>query len=130
MLFRSIFSQTQNRGVDIAIVSTSNLNAITQAIDFVRKGGTVILFGVPSRDASLSLDISKIYSKEITIIPSYAASDSDTLSAFKLIHENLVDVKRLITHRFDLLDSNKALEYAHKGNDSMKIIITNSETLN
>ena len=125
-----IFAQTQNRGVDIAIVSTSNLSAITQAIDFVRKGGTVILFGVPSRDASLSLDISKIYSKEITIIPSYAASDSDTLSAFKLIHENLVDVKRLITHKFDLVDSDKALEYAHKGNDSMKIIITNSETLN
>ncbi|MBI3841901.1 MAG: alcohol dehydrogenase catalytic domain-containing protein [Thaumarchaeota archaeon] len=125
-----IFSKTQNRGADVVIVSTSNLGAITQAIDLVRKGGTIILFGVPSRDASLSLDISKIYSKEISIIPSYAASDSDTLSAFKLIHENLVDVKRLITHRFDLIDSNKALEYAHKGNDSMKIIITNSETLN
>ena len=111
-------------------MSTSNLSAITQAIDFVRKGGSVILFGVPPRDARLSVDVSKIYSKETTITPSYAASDSDTVTAFKLIHDNLVDVKRLITHRFDLLDSNKALEYAHKGNDSMKIIITNSERLN
>lgn len=125
-----IFSQTQNRGVDIVIVSTSNLNAITQAIDFVRKGGSVVLFGVPPRDARLSLDVSKIYSKEITVIPSYAASDSDTMAAFKLIHDKLVDVKKLITHRFDLLEANKALEYAHKGNDSMKIIITNSERLN
>ena len=125
-----IFSQTQNRGVDVAIVSTSNLSAITQAIDFVRKGGSVILFGVPPRDAQLSVDVSKIYTKETTITPSYAASDSDTMAAFKLIHDKLVDVKKLITHRFDLLDSNKALEYAHKGNDSMKIIITNSETLN
>lgn len=125
-----ILSKTENRGVDIAIVATGNLNAITQAIEFVRKGGTIILFGVPTKDAKLSVDMSKVYSKEITIIPSYAASDKDTLNAFKLIQEKKIDVKKLITHKFDLSDSHKALEYAHHGNDSMKIIITNSETLN
>ena len=122
--YEKILSKTQSRGVDVAIVATGNLNAVTQAIEFVRKGGVVILFGVPSRDAKLSLDMSKIYSKEITIIPSYAASDTDTTNAFKLIQDNKVNVKKLITHRFNLLDSHKALEYAHEGNDSMKIIIT------
>ncbi|MEX0765117.1 MAG: zinc-dependent dehydrogenase, partial [Nitrosopumilaceae archaeon] len=68
-----ILEKTQNRGVDVAIVATGSLNAITQAVEFVRKGGTIILFGVPSRDAKLSLDVSKVYSKEITITPSYAA---------------------------------------------------------
>ncbi len=125
-----ILSKTHNRGVDIAIIATSNLNAITQAIDFVRKGGTVVLFGVPSKDAKLSLDIAKIYSKEITMTPSYAASEKDTMIAFELIEKNQVDVKKLITHRFDLTQSHKALEYAHQGNDAMKIIITSSETLN
>ncbi|MEX1054270.1 MAG: zinc-dependent dehydrogenase [Nitrosopumilaceae archaeon] len=125
-----ILEKTQNRGVDVAIVATGSLNAITQAVEFVRKGGTIILFGVPSRDAKLSLDVSKVYSKEITITPSYAASDTDTMNAFKLIQDNKIDVKKLITHKFDLSESHKALEYAHKGNDSMKIIITNSETLN
>ena len=125
-----ILSKTQNRGVDVAIVATGNLNALTQAIEFVRKGGTVVLFGVPSKDAKLSVDMSKVYSKEITITPSYAASDSDTLSALKLIQDGKTNVKNMITHKFDLADSHKALEYAHQGNDSMKIIITNSETLN
>ena len=125
-----ILSKTQNRGVDVAIVATGNLNAVTQAIEFVRKGGTVILFGVPSKDAKLSIDMSKIYSKEITMTPSYAASDSDTLNALKLIQDGKTNVKSMITHKFDLTDSHKALEYAHQGNDSMKIIITNSETLN
>ncbi|MGI0082929.1 MAG: zinc-binding dehydrogenase, partial [Nitrosopumilaceae archaeon] len=119
-----ILSKTQNRGVDVAIVATGNLNAITQAVEFVRKGGIIILFGVPSKDAKLSLDISKVYSKEITLLPSYAASDTDTMNAFELIQDNKVDVKKLITHKFDLVESQKALEYAHKGNDSMKIIIT------
>jgi len=125
-----ILKKTQNRGVDVAIVATGNLNAITQAVEFVRKGGTIVLFGVPSRDAKLSLDVSKVYSKEITITPSYAASDTDTMNAFKLIQDNKINARKLITHKFDLSESHKALEYAHKGNDSMKIIITNSETLN
>ena len=130
MAHEKILAKTQNRGIDIAIVATGNLSAITQAIEFVRKGGTVVLFGVPSKDAKMQLDVSKIYSKEITIVPSYAASEIDTMVAFKLIHENKVEVKKLITHRFDLTESKKALEYAHQGNDAMKIIITNSETLN
>lgn len=128
--FERILSITQGRGVDVAIVATGNLDAITQAVEFTRKGGTVVLFGVPSKDAKLSLDMSKVYSKELTITPSYAASDKDTANGFNLIQDNKVDVKKLITHKFDLLDSNKALEYAHQGNDTMKIIITNSETLN
>ena len=125
-----ILSKTENRGVDVAIVATGNLNAIIQSIDLVRKGGTIMLFGVPSKDAKVSLDVSKIYSKEITITPSYAASENDTKAAFELIKEKKIEIKKLITHRFDLSESAKALEYAHQGNDSMKIIVTNSETLN
>ena len=128
--YNKILSKTQNRGVDVAIVATGNLEAVTQAIDFVRKGGTVVLFGVPTKDAKLSVDMSKVYSKEITLTPSYAASDSNTLDALKLIQEGKTNVKSMITHKFDLVDSHNALEYAHQGNDSMKIIITNSETLN
>ncbi|MDE1829168.1 MAG: zinc-dependent dehydrogenase [Thaumarchaeota archaeon] len=127
---QKILASTQNRGIDLAIVATGSVNAIVQAIDIVRKGGTVVLFGVPSKNAQLSVDISKVYSKEITITPSYAASESDTNMAFKIIEERKVDMNQLITHRFDLSDSAKALEYAHQGNDSMKIIVTNSERLN
>jgi len=125
-----ILSKTENRGVDLAIIATGNLDAVTQAIEFVRKGGTIVLFGVPTKDAKLSIDMSKVYSKEITITPSYAASDTDTQNALKLILEGKTDVKKIITHKFDLTDSHNALEYAHNGNDSMKIIIVNSETLN
>jgi L-iditol 2-dehydrogenase len=128
--YPKILSKTEGRGVDVALVATGNLSAITQSIDLVRRGGTIMLFGVPSKDAKMSLDISKIYSKEITITPSYAASENDTKAAFDLIKERKIDIKKLITHRFDLSESAKALEYAHQGNDAMKIIVTNSETLN
>jgi len=127
---QKILSKTMNRGVDIVMLATGSLKAVDQAIDFVRKGGTIMLFGVPSKDAKMSIDMSKIYAKEITITPSYAASENDTNEAFKLIEQGRVDVKKLITHTFDLVNSSNALDYAHQGIDSMKIIITSSETLN
>jgi len=91
----------------------------------VRKGGTVMLFGVPSTGAMLNVDMSMVYSKEITLFTSYAASDEDTNAALELISSLKIDVKKLITHRYQIIDAPKAFEHAHNGTDSMKIIITN-----
>lgn len=122
---QKILDQTDNRGVDVVIVATGSLQALSSAIDLVRKGGTVVMFGVPSKDAMINLNMSIIYSKEITMISSYAASDSDTKAALELIQSSKIDVKKLITHRYNIKDSPKAFEHAHHGVDSMKIIITN-----
>jgi L-iditol 2-dehydrogenase len=119
-----IFSETGNRGVDVAIVATSSLKALDDAIDLVRKGGTVMMFGVPSQGDMINLDMSKVYSKEITITTSYAASDHDTKEAMKLIKSLRVDVKSLITHKYSISETQKAFEHAHDGSDAMKIIIT------
>ena len=48
-------------GVDVAIVATGNLNAFDSAINLVRKGGTIVMFGVPSKDASIDINMSNVY---------------------------------------------------------------------
>jgi len=63
---QKILDQTDGEGVDIAIVATSSLKALDDAIEMVRKGGIVMMFGVPSKQATIVLDMNKIYSKEIT----------------------------------------------------------------
>jgi L-iditol 2-dehydrogenase len=121
---KKILSETQNRGVDVAIVATGSLKAFEQAVDVVRKGGVIMMFGVPSKGDTMNIDMSKIYSKEITITTSYAASDHDTKEAMELIKSARVDVKSLITHKYSILETQKAFEHAHDGSDAMKIIIT------
>ena len=88
---QKILDQTNNLGVDVAIVATSSLKALEDAIDMVRKGGTVMMFGVPSKGAMINLDMSKVYSKEITLVTSYAASDADTKDALELIESSQID---------------------------------------
>jgi L-iditol 2-dehydrogenase len=119
-----ILDNTNGQGVDVAIVATSSLKALDDAIDMVRKGGAVMMFGVPSKGAKLDLDMSKIYSKEITLVTSYAASDSDTKEALRLIESSQINVKQLITHTYPIIDSQKAFDHARSGDNAMKIIIT------
>ena len=121
---QKILKHTDGRGVDVAIVATSSMDALEDAIDMVRKGGTVMMFGVPSKGAKLDFDMSMIYSKEITLVTSYAASDKDTKEALNLIESSQIDVKQLITHTYPIIDSQKAFDHARSGDNAMKIIIT------
>ena len=121
---QKVLDQTNGLGVDVAIVATSSLKALEDAIDIVRKGGSVMMFGVPSKGSKLELDMNKIYSKEITLVTSYAASDQDTQEALNLIESKQINVKQLITHTYPILDSQKAFDHARSGDKAMKIIIT------
>ena len=83
------------------------------------------MFGVPSKNATIEIDMSVVYSKEISILTTYAASDKDTKDALELISSGNIDVKSLITHKYSLNDSQKAFEHAKSGDNAMKIIIEN-----
>ena len=120
-----IKSETKNQGVDVVIVATSSLNALKDAVSFVRKGGTIVMFGVPSKGANIELDMSEIYSKGITIVNSYAASDFDTKDAVEKISNKQINVSQLITHKYNLEECQQAFVHAKSGDNAMKIIISN-----
>src|SRR5919197_2421372 len=123
-LLQKIRGSTGYRGVDISIVATGNSKALIQSFDATRKAGKVMLFGVPSKNSNISLNISKLYSNEQSLLSCYGASEIETNQALKLIAERRIDVKRLITHRFSIRNANEAIKCAHEAKDAMKVIVT------
>ncbi len=119
-----IKDNTNNRGVDISIVATSNLIALSNAFESTRKGGKIVLFGVPPKDSQFPLDISKLYSNEFSIVPSYAASEVETNQALKILSKKRINLDSLITHKFKLESSSEAFFCAYEAKDCMKVIIT------
>jgi L-iditol 2-dehydrogenase len=120
----TIFSKINKIGVDVSIICTSNLSAFTQSLKITRKGGTISLFGVPSKDSNLKIDLNLLYSKELKVIPSYATSEKEIQQTILLLTNKIIDLEPLITHKFSLNYAADALECAHKAIDAMKIIIT------
>jgi len=111
-------------GVDLAVVATGNPRALSQAILSVRKGGRVLLFGAPSRGASLDLDVSSLFARQLSILTSYSCVESDMQEACRLASARAIDLSSLVTHRFSLEDSVEALRFALNSKDAVKTMIT------
>jgi L-iditol 2-dehydrogenase len=123
-LILKIKSCTDYRGVDISVVATGNTKALVQSFKATRKAGKIMLFGVPSKNSNVSLNMNKLYSNEQSLLSCYAASEIETNQALKLIAEKRIDVKQLITHRFTIKNADEAIKCAHEAKDAMKVIVT------
>lgn len=115
---------TENRGADIVIVATGSTMAFLQSLELVRSGGKVVMFGVPSKGSNVTIDVNHIFSNEIKLIPSLAASEKETNQAFELIASKRLNIKPIITHRFSLDRAEDAIKCAHEAKDAMKVVVT------
>lgn len=115
----------KKRDPDLIIIATSDMTVLTKSIDIIRKGGTILIFGEPRKDIQVSLDINKIYSKEISIKTTYAATNKEIHEALTLIKNKKIDVNKIITHRYNITESKDAFEHAHSRDKIIKAIIIN-----
>jgi L-iditol 2-dehydrogenase len=110
-------------GVDLAVVATGNPKALAQAIASVRKGGRVLLFGAPAIGASFDLDVSSLFSRQLSIITSYSCVEADMHEAITLASAGSIDLRALISHRFALTEAVRAFEFAALPSSAVKTII-------
>ena len=114
---------TGGRGPDLAVVASGSPKAILQALAAVRKGGKVLLFGVPTKGSVLDYDISDAFNSELTILTSYGTTEKETKRALRLLASGDVDFAPLITHKFSIGDFSEAVEASLTG-AAMKVLIT------
>ncbi|SRR5712692_1273206 len=110
-------------GVDLAVVSTGNEKALNQAFSSVRKGGRILLFGAPSHGASYQLNVSDLFSRQITLLSSYSCVEAEMEEAIRFVSERRLDLKSLISDRFKLRDAEKAMEFAKTSKTAIKTIV-------
>jgi len=110
-------------GVDLAIVSTGNPKAISQAFSSVRKGGRILLFGAPAQGAIYQLDVSSLFARQISITTSYSCLEPEIRRALDLVSRKAIDLGSLVTHRFPLKEAPEALEFARSSPAAVKTMI-------
>ncbi len=117
--------ETEGRGTDVTIVSTSSVTALRQALYTVRKGGRVVIFGAPPKGSSLTLDASIVFIREIKVIPSYSTSELEMNAAVELVSGRRIDLASLVTHRFELGRFAEAMRLAARSAEALKVVVTN-----
>jgi L-iditol 2-dehydrogenase len=115
--------QTDGRGADAVILAVSSNSLIRPAMDAARPGGRVLLFAQTQR-GEVVVDPAAICVDEKALIGSYSASVDLQNDSVEFVMNRQMDLEQLISHRFPLQESARALELAaHPQPSSMKIVI-------
>ena len=96
------------RGADIVIEAVGSEQAWTDAVALVRPGGTVVMFGGLTRDASPAIDPYRLHYEELTVRGSFHHTPATVRAALGFLASEAYPWERLITHRV-LLDGLPAL---------------------
>ncbi len=118
-----VLEETNGEGVDYVIPTAAAPVLFDQAMQTVRKGGTVLLYGIMSPGTKVEFDIFPFWKKQVKLLSTYAAAPRDLAEALELIRAGRVPVEDMITHRLPLAETQKGFELVAAGGDSMKVII-------
>ncbi|MGH7932160.1 MAG: zinc-dependent alcohol dehydrogenase [Candidatus Binataceae bacterium] len=104
-----VMDLTESRGADIVFEASGNAAAFTQAQHLVRKQGRIVMVAL-YEGRRLELRANRIVGNEIDIVASHWANDIDFTRAVNLVATRKLDVRPLISVRYDLDEIQRAFE--------------------
>ena len=113
------------RGFNCAIDATGVATVIEQAFQAVKRGGKLMIFGVASDEARISLSPFRIYNEEITIVGSMAVLFSFQ-PALDLLGGGVINTEAMLTAALPLEDFPQALDMVQHGKGVKTQILPNA----
>jgi L-iditol 2-dehydrogenase len=109
---------------ELVVLATGSSAALEDGFRSVARGGTVLLFGAPRKDAVARLEMAHFFLNGTRLVTSYAASERETSAALALLADRKIQVADMITHRFPLERTSDAFAVASQ-QQCMKALVTN-----
>jgi len=114
---------THGLGASIVVCANPVAATQTQAVEIVRKGGRVVLFGgLPKAEPMVSLNANRIHYGEIQVVGAFSYHPSFHELALDLLSRHALPADLLITHTFSLERIAEAFEAAVSGS-ALKVIV-------
>ncbi len=107
---------------DVVIDATGALPVMRRSLDFARRGGKVLWFGVPPADKEISLEPFKVFQKGLTILSSFT-SVRNSYQALELLQSGQVDVSKIVSHRLPLEELQKGIEMIEAGHENVRKVL-------
>jgi S-(hydroxymethyl)glutathione dehydrogenase / alcohol dehydrogenase len=116
---------TGGRGVDCAVVAAGATAAVDSALGLVRRGGTVVIVGMPPAGATVELDTAGLAHDGIRILGSKLGSTRPAVDIPLLVDlylDQRLMLDELISSRVPLASINEALHAAARGEGLRTVI--------
>jgi len=99
---KSVSAVTDGMGADYVFECTGQPQVWETAVDYVRRGGTVVLFGGCRAGTTVTFSADRIHYDEITLKGVFHFTPRDVKRAFALLRGRKIPVKKLITRKYSL----------------------------
>jgi len=114
-LANAINKFTAGLGVDYVFECTGQPDIWQSSVNYVRRGGTVILFGGCKSGTTVTYDTGRLHYDEITLKGVFHFTPDDVRQAYTLLKSRKIKVSKLITGEYPLKDTEKAFLKLTKG---------------
>lgn len=126
---KRILKATGGLGLDAAIVAVPADSVVEQARALLRGGGHLLLFAHTKRGGQTPIDLSTICVDEKQMVGSYSSDFLLQKEVADLVFTRKLDVRKLITHTFNLEQTAGAVALASKpAADALKIMVAPEKT--
>lgn len=125
-LVETIKQETGGRGADVIITACSVPQLQNQALIMAAAHGRINFFGgLPKGREEVTLNTNLIHYKELVALGTTGSSILHFTKALNIIAAGNIDVKPLISARFNISHAKEAFEYAASGTGMKALIINN-----
>lgn len=111
-------SDINHQEYDAIIDATGSSNLVNQMLSYLRVMGKILIFGVPSETAMLSLNHYDIFRRELEVIGSYT-SIKDSIRAIELLKSGKIPITDIITNRISLDELYENIVHLKLGAENM-----------
>lgn len=124
-LVEAVSSATGGLGVDVAVIAAGQSSLLSEAVNCCGVGGQVMVFAGFENDPLVTLDASRFFNAEISILGSYSSMPTEYAPSLAMIANAEIRVSEMITHRFPLSRLQDAVAVAtDPAAQSLKVIVT------
>jgi len=102
-------------GFDYVFECTGMPEVWEASVNYVRRGGTITLFGGCKSGTTVTYDAGRLHYDEITLRGVFHYTPSDVRKAYDLLRKRSIDVTPLISGKYSLKQTQKAFEKLAKG---------------
>jgi L-iditol 2-dehydrogenase len=113
---------TGGEGVDVIVETSGNAQAVHDAVRTAKRGGRIVLVGMPADD-EIPVNINQLIDSELDVYGVFRYANTYS-AAIQALRRSGIDIEKVVTHKFALQDIREAVELARTGKDSsIKIMI-------
>ena len=93
---------TDGQGVDVIVIAAGVSSLVADAVNMVRRAGKIIVFSGFDKNKLVTIDVSRFFKDEISIIGTYSVTPYEFPEALDLLEKRKLNTKEMITHVYPL----------------------------